>query len=840
MFMTAWVEAGAFAERGTDEVPSGIHALGQVPWGTHICQFYRSASDLVDVLVPYFVAGLQNREKCLWVASEPLPAAAARDAIVRAWPEARRCIESAQLLVVNHDDWYSDGEATDLESVVRAWFERESAACQEGYRGLRVTGNTSWLKREGWVDFCRYEAEVQRGFDGCNILALCSYALADCSSSDVVDVVRNHQCALLHRGGGVVRTRGATATLAMLDTSLLADPATSSGVYHAVQFFDAGAYPSERIAEFLATALDAGGGCLAIATSEHLASISRALWRLGVDPGGMDARRVRLVDASEALARFMGAAGPDRGRLRDAVDDLFGSVQVPSEKLHVYGEAVDVLVRDGRADAALRLEELWQEVVEGTRCKLLCGYAMQSFVQQGKDDRIREVCASHASVHPVHPDAGARGQGSTEQRLGAERDAYGWIRQHRRDPHRAGNPDLWEAERFSAMLHTIKSALFDAVSVADVWHAIRDEISQALHADHVALALAQEGSSELRLVDRSRLEGVRSSAYQAFPLASDLPLALAFRRGRALLLESALAVSQECPVLDGVFEALAALPLATRRTRFGAIEFGFARARIFSPAQRAFLEDAAKQVSTTMERIRLREVLREGNRRKDEFLGLLGNGLRDPLAPIATALQSLRVRGIEAVERARDVIERQTEHLTHLVDDLLDISRITQGTLKLRSQRVELASVLARAIEIASPLIEEQGHRLSVDGVTTRLWIEVDPARFAQVIANLLINAAQYTERGGRIDLTCVRADGMLEIAVLDTGSGIPEDVLGSIFDPFVQLEDSRPRADARGLGLGLALVKTLTELQGGSVHASSPGCGRGSTFTVRIPALPD
>ncbi len=832
--MTARIGADASAAR----VPSGIQAIGQVPWGTHICQFYRSDSDLLDVLLPYFVAGLQNREKCLWVTAEPLPAVLARDAIVHAWPDAQRCIESGQLMVVQHDDWYLDGQASDLESVVRAWFELEAAACQEGYRGLRVTGNTSWLKREGWADICRYEAEVQRGFDGCNILALCSYALADCSSSDVVDVVRNHPLALLHRGQAVVRTRSATATLAMLDRSLLAHAAESRGTDHSVQFFDASSYPSERVAEFLTRALDLGGAAIAVVASEHLASISQELARRGLDPADRDASRVRLVDASETLGRFMGTSGPDPRRFNDTVDALIGSLDAPPEKVFAYGEMVDVLVRDGRVDAALRLEELWDEVLERTRCKLLCGYAMQSFARHEKDARIFDVSAFHASVHPFQPDAETRGRGSTEQRLGAERDAYRWIVQHRRDQDRADNPGRWEAERLSASLHAITSALFDAASLGDVWHAIRIEISQVLHADHVALALAGEGSSELRLIERAGDAG-RARAYAASPLASDLPLALAFRRGRALLLESTLAVAQECPPLDGVFAAVAALPLSTRRSRFGAIELGFARAQVFSLAHRAFLEDAAKQVSTALERIRLSEALREASRRKDEFLAVLGRELRTPLAPIATALQLLRLRGIETAERERALIERQTEHLTRLVDDLLDISRIAQGKLELRPEPVALSAVLVRAIESAAPRIEERGHRLSVDPVAPAWQLVADPARLAQLIANLLIHAAESTERGGRVDLTCSQIDGTIEIAVRDTGRGIAEEMLGSVFEPFAQLAGPRPRAEGAGLGLGLALVQRFAELHGGSVHASSPGPGRGSTFTVRIPALP-
>ena len=817
-------------------MPSGIPAIGAIPWGGHICQFYRSESDLLDVLIPYFVAGLQNREKCLWITAQPLPAAAARDAIVRAWPEARRCIESGQLLVIDHDDWYLEDETAGLESVVRAWFDREAAACQEGYRGLRITGNTSWLKRDGGTDFCSYEEEVQKAFHGCNILALCSYALGDCSPNDVVDVVRNHQFAVLHRGESVERALSATMTLSMLEPALLASAESSPCSHHSVQFFDAAAYPAAQIAALLAAALEGGGGALAIAPSDRLGAISSELQRLGADPRGEHAARIRLVDASEALASFMEASGPDPGRFEAVVDALLGSLETPPERIQVYGEGVDVLVRSGRFDDALRLEKLWDGMLRRTRCKVHCGYTLQNFVRPGEDQRILDVSALHASIRPLSGDCGASRLAAG--RLLAERDVYRWIVQHQSDQRRAAAPDLWEAERLSAALHTITSALFDAASLDDVCHVTRNEIARALCADHLALALVHERTSELRLIDHTGLTPSNAALYGNLPMAAELPLARVFRSGRTLVLDSPLTLSREILDLDGSFAAVAVVPLTTRRMRLGSLELGFAAARTFSSAHLAFLDDAAKQVSTAVERIRLAAALEEANRRKDEFLAVLGHELRTPLAPIMTALQLLQLRGIDAAERERAILARQVQHLSRIVDDLLDISRVAKGKIELRKERVELSSVLVRAIEIATPLIEERRHQLSVDAPVTGMVVHVDPSRFAQVIANVLINAAKYTEPGGRIALGCARTGARIEICVSDTGAGIPEDMVHSIFDPFVQLTDARRRTE-RGLGLGLALVRTLTELHGGSVHASSPGPGRGTTFTICFPATP-
>jgi len=223
------------------------------------------------------------------------------------------------------------------------------------------------------------------------------------------------------------------------------------------------------------------------------------------------------------------------------------------------------------------------------------------------------------------------------------------------------------------------------------------------------------------------------------------------------------------------------------------------------------------------------------NRAKDEFLAMLGHELRNPLAPILTALELMRLRGIQGGERERAVIERQVTHVVGLVDDLLDVSRITQGKIQLKKERIELSDALAKAIEMVSPLLEQNRHELRVDVPRHSLAMDADPARLAQVISNLLTNAAKYTKPGGRITVTGQEDGDHVVLRVRDTGIGIDAEMLPRIFDLFTQERQALDRSQG-GLGLGLAIVRSLVNLHDGSVSAASEGQGRGTEFTVRLP----
>ena len=246
---------------------------------------------------------------------------------------------------------------------------------------------------------------------------------------------------------------------------------------------------------------------------------------------------------------------------------------------------------------------------------------------------------------------------------------------------------------------------------------------------------------------------------------------------------------------------------------------------------------AEAQQRTIGELERAEAALLEADRRKDEFLAVLAHELRNPLAPIRYAVAMARKEGRDETERgqAQAIIERQVKHMSRLLDDLLDVSRITRGKLRLRRSAVDLASVVAAAQEPARPLMEDRRHTLVVKLPQEPVRLMSDPVRLAQVLANLLINAAKYTDGGGRIELEASRAGGELVVAVRDNGIGISAEMMPRVFTLFAQASPALERSDG-GLGIGLALVRGLVELHGGTVSAHSAGIGKGSEFVVRLP----
>lgn len=238
------------------------------------------------------------------------------------------------------------------------------------------------------------------------------------------------------------------------------------------------------------------------------------------------------------------------------------------------------------------------------------------------------------------------------------------------------------------------------------------------------------------------------------------------------------------------------------------------------------------------DRKEMEDALTDADRRKDEFLAMLAHELRNPLAPIRSALEVLRLLGVSAPQqrRAYDVIERQASHLSRVVDDLLDVSRITQGKILLQRERLDLATVVDRAIEASMPLIAARQHQLQVSLPEPPVFLDGDPMRLVQVLSNLLNNAAKFTPDGGGIQIEAALEDGEAVLRVRDDGMGIPADLLPRVFDVFVQADRSLDRTQS-GLGIGLTLVRTIVSLHGGTVAAHSEGSGLGAEFVVRLPA---
>jgi signal transduction histidine kinase/ActR/RegA family two-component response regulator len=276
-------------------------------------------------------------------------------------------------------------------------------------------------------------------------------------------------------------------------------------------------------------------------------------------------------------------------------------------------------------------------------------------------------------------------------------------------------------------------------------------------------------------------------------------------------------------------------PILVRGRARGVILFGTEEPGRYGPKTLALIEELGLRAGVALENAQLYLAAREADRRKDEFLAMLGHELRNPLSPILIALEIMRRKNPQIFEQERNIIERQLEHMVRLVDDLLDVSRITRGKVQLKRERIDPVAVLAKAVEMAAPLLERRSHHLELVSPPEPLLVEGDCARLAQVLANLLNNAAKYTDPGGRIRVSVSREGGHVVLSVRDSGTGIPPEVLPKVFELFVQDRQAIDRSQG-GLGLGLAIVRSLVELHGGTVSAHSEGAGRGSEFVVRLP----
>lgn len=398
-----------------------------------------------------------------------------------------------------------------------------------------------------------------------------------------------------------------------------------------------------------------------------------------------------------------------------------------------------------------------------------------------------------------------------------------------------------------ARLHRAAQALAAAATPVEVADAILTSCLTEVGAPAgVLMRISADGKALTLVAGRGHPDELLQD-YRSIPLDGPGPATDAVRALAPLFFESADACVARYPRYDaairkGGFEASAALPLIAHGMALGVLSVRYRERHEFTDAERSLLLTVAEMSAQALERARLFEQHAEArvaaeaaSRAKDDFLAMLGHELRNPLAPIATAVDLMKLRGETHSQRERQVIERQLAHISRLVDDLLDVARITRGKLELALEPVDVADAIARAVEIVSPLLEQRRHQLLINA-TRGIRVNADPSRLTQVVSNLLTNAAKYTAPGGRVEISCGAKGDEVFISVRDNGEGIESDLLPRVFDQFVQGERTFDRGQG-GLGIGLALVKNLVTLHGGTVAASSV-VGRGSEFTVRLPRL--
>ncbi len=746
---------------------TGIEVVGEAPWGTHFCQFYATSDDLRDILVPYFKAGLESGEFCMWVTSPPLEVDEAWRALARAVPDLDAYRRLGRIEILPHTEWYLAGGKFDQERVLAAWIAKLEDALRRGCAGLRLTGNTFWLEKSDWRSFAEYEAAIDSVLGRYRMLALCTYAISRCGASEVADVIRNHQFAIIKRDG----------RWELFES------------FDRRRMQDALAVERERLA---VTLHSIGDAVIATDTEGRVATLNRVAEEL---TGWTQAEA-----AGRPLSEVFRVVREETG---EPVEDPVGAVLAGGDAALLPASAA-LVDRDGRRipidDSAAPIRGHGGETLGAVLVFRDATAARHAALERRRgEERVRRQNAVLAGIARIFERAMTC---QTEEELGCvclsvaeevTRSRFAFIGEL--------NP---------------RTGRMDDLAISDPgWEACRIPAASG-HGRRIP------GGFDIRgLYGRVLRDG--KGFFTNDP--SSHPDRIGTPPGHPPL-SAFLGV----PLLYGG-RTIGMVGLGNREGGYGAQDLEAAEAIAAAIVQALLRKRAEEQVRTANAQ------LTEAARRKDEFLGMLSHELRNPLAPIRNSIHILERAepGGEQARRAQAVIRRQADHLTTLVDDLLDVTRIARGKIELKRGRVDLAALVRRVGEDHAAFIRERGIELAIEVPPEPTWTDGDPTRLAQVVGNLLHNCAKFTPSGGRATLALELVRGAAEIHVRDTGLGMEPDLLMHVFEPFVQGERTLERKDG-GLGLGLALVKGIAELHGGSVRAASAGPGRGSEFVVRLP----
>ncbi|MGK5081627.1 ATP-binding protein [Janthinobacterium sp. HLX7-2] len=571
---------------------------------------------------------------------------------------------------------------------------------------------------------------------------------------------------------------------------------------HFVRFYDEDLVLLTEVGDFLDSSLRAGGSGIIIATPDHINALRRRLSGFWGESGGAELCSAKLLafDADEMLSGFMIDEWPDESRFDAVVGNIIRATCANGRKVNAFGEMVALLCAKGQFDAAIRLEQMWSALAVQTPFSLFCAYPWKLFPTAESSAAFQRVCEAHDHV-------------CGEDKLSV-----------------------------STTAQDITSKIAELEQKARVMHA---EVARRTKAEE---SLTQREKELADFLDNSA-EGLHRVGMDGTILwANKAEMNMLGYRPEEYIGQHIARFHVDQTVIEDILTKLGSGETiydypARLRCKDGSVKHVVIHSNAyFEDGQlrytRCFTRDATERHQRDeayAEREKTLVELTEANQAKDEFLAMLGHELRNPLAPITMALELMRMRNENASKYEREVIERQVGHMNRLVEDLLDISRITRGRMELQLSEIDVSQFLIKAVEMASPLFEQRNHQFKFS-CEENLHMTGDPDRLAQAVSNLLTNAARYTGKGGHIVLsaTCVKSDWLC-ISVKDDGVGLPESMLGSIFELFFQAKQTIDRTQG-GLGIGLALVKNIVELHGGTVEAKSNGIGRGSEFVLILP----
>jgi signal transduction histidine kinase/ActR/RegA family two-component response regulator len=638
---------------------------------------------------------------------------------------------------------------------------------------------------------------------------------------------------------------------------------------HFVQFYEQDAFLLESLGEFVGTGLSAGDACIVLTSDAKRAGLEAKLRAAGLDVAAAAARGQYVsLDAAETLARFMVDGTPEAARFAAVAGPIIKRAAEGQRRVRVFGDMVAHLCAEGRHAAALQLEELWNDLGRTHPFTLFCAYPLSNFGGAQHAAALGDICTAHASVIPTE----------SYTTLADVNERHRAVARWQQKAH-ALEAEVAERKRAEESLRAVKDEL--EVQVADLrrLHEMSGRLTgtldmEVLLAEVLRAAMSVQGT-DLGLLSLCDAEQagldlkVQSGFDEEFlKTVEHVPVGggacgTCYERRQRVVVEDVDAdpvfADYRWAAARAGFRACHSTPLITRAGHIiGVLSVHFRQTR--RPAERemqlmdlyarmaadiienARLHQQAQRELEARERLLIREQAaraeaESANRLKDEFLATVSHELRTPLTAIIGWTHMLRSGQLDeqAAAGALATIERNARSQTQIVEDLLDVSRIITGKLRLDVQPVNPAAAIEAAIEAVRPAAEAKGVRLMKVIDTGAGVVMGDQARLQQVVWNLLANAIKFTPRGGRVQVKLERMDAHVEIAVGDDGAGIAAEFLPFVFDRFRQADMSTTRLHG-GLGLGLAIVRHLVEQHGGVVRAESRGEGHGATFVVTLP----
>jgi signal transduction histidine kinase/ActR/RegA family two-component response regulator len=642
-----------------------------------------------------------------------------------------------------------------------------------------------------------------------------------------------------------------------------------SELEHFVQFYETDTFLLDSLAGFIGAGLERGDAGIVVATEAHREALDERLKLMGVDIAAARASGQYVsLDAQGTLAKLTVDGFPDRTLFTEVICDIIERAGKDRGHVRIFGEMVALLWAEGKQSEAIRLEELWNELHKTRSFSLFCGYPMSGFCEQIFTEPLHHVCTAHTRVIPAESYSGIE---DADERLRA-------IIQLQQKA-RLLEAEIAERKETEVALRSVKEELevqvedlrrLHEMSVGltrtlDIESVLKEVLRAAMDVQHTDMGLLSLCGSErggLNLHVQSGFDEEFLRQIEWVPPGGGA-CGTCYEQRRRVVVEDVetdplFALYREA-ARDAGFRSCHSTPLITRGGNIiGVLSVHFPEPQRPSERETRLLDLYAQLAADIIENAQLHSrvqrdleereqlLVREqtaraeaesANRLKDEFLATVSHELRTPLTAILGWSHMLRKNRLDgaATQRAVQTIERNAQLQAQLVEDILDVSRVIAGKLRLNVSLVDAASVINAAIDSVQPAADSKGIQLEVTLDPKARRIQGDPERLQQVVWNLLSNAIKFTPAGGRARVRLERTEDFVQIKVSDTGCGISKEFLPFIFDRFRQADGTTTRRHG-GLGLGLAIVRHLVELHGGTARAESPGEGQGSTFIISLP----